>query len=445
MCVVCLGCSNGELGCIRGWTFRWRCSIALSSERPLESWRRDHRRDDDHGDDSGEDGAINDRFPAYGERLANVREDQADFTARHHANADREPIDAFAGSQRTSLFANDRRDREGNGEQRNAGLRKCQQIGTHAHQHEEHRNQERGDRLDQVFQRRFSAGGEIAEVQVFENQAGGKSSHDGREANDARKPREHEANGETDREQYASSLEFRGDVEKSGADLHAEEERSHEERSGLGEDDADVAVVHRSASIGSRDDPRDDGQDHEPEHVVDDRSAKDDPRFGALRFLQILKNPRGNANARGRERSSEKCVNVDAGIGQQPHAEEPSQDKRSDDAEKRHDEALEPHLHHLSYRRFEPDLEQQQEHAQTRQHVDARVLFHRFEPMQPDDAEVAENDPSYEFAKHSRLSKTNSNVAAKFGRNQDDREVKHDRGNWIGMRGARGERYRGNQ
>ena len=79
-------------------------------------------------------------------------------------------------------------------------------IRLDAHQHEEHGNQHIRDRPQQLSERAFTAVHEVLEVYVFEYEARGKCADDRGQANQARRPRQQEAQAQAHADQHASHM-----------------------------------------------------------------------------------------------------------------------------------------------------------------------------------------------------------------------------------------------
>src|SRR3990172_13441624 len=113
---------------------------------PLERGWRDQGRHDDHDDDGRVERWADERPAVGSEAEADVREDEPDLTAGDHSDSDGKAINAWTDDPgRTSLLANNRRDRQSDGDSENSRLAERTDIGSHSHEDEENRNQESGN------------------------------------------------------------------------------------------------------------------------------------------------------------------------------------------------------------------------------------------------------------------------------------------------------------
>ena len=116
---------------------------------------------------------------------------------------------------------------------------------------------------------------------------------------------------------------------------------------------------------------------------------------------------------------------------QEPGADPPPEREGGGDAEKRDQHRRQADLLHLVDRRFEADLEQQQQDAQLGQHLDRRIGADEVEGVDPDQPQVSEHDAGPELAEHRRLTQAHRQLAAGAGREQDDRQRQQDAGDNI--------------
>ena len=115
-------------------------------------------------------------------------------------------------------------------------------------------------------------------------------------------------------------------------------------------------------------------------------------------------------------------MGVAAMLRQQHGAHPPSERERGYDAQHRHEEGRQPDLQHVPHRGFEPDPEQQDEHTQLRQHIDARVGRDGPKPRDAEQMEIAEQDSGHQLAQHRRLPDARGQVAAELRAGEDHRQ-----------------------
>jgi hypothetical protein len=94
-------------------------------------------------------------------------------------------------------------------------------------------------------------------------------------------------------------------------------------------------------------------------------------------------------------------------------------------------ERREADLQHLSHRRLDADLEQEQNHAQLGEILDRRIGLQPIEERHTGKCHVSEDDAGDELAEHGRLSDPDREVPAQLGRRQDDREQQEHVGDAV--------------
>ena len=151
---------------------------------------------------------------------------------------------------------------------------------------------------------------------------------------------------------------------------------------------------------------------------------------------EILQDPGGDADAGGRQRRAKEDVRVDACRRQQPDADAKAENERADDAKRRDNKRRDPDAHHLRDGGLQANLEEQQNHAEARQHVDACVSAQVLECRHPDQPEVSDEKSRGQLTEHRRLAEPGSQVASELGCDQDQGHRQDQRRN--GVAGAGG-------
>jgi hypothetical protein len=126
-------------------------------------------------------------------------------------------------------------------------------------------------------------------------------------------------------------------------------------------------------------------------------------------------------------------VHVHAAIREQQRTHGPAEAERRHHAQHRDEQRDGPDLEHVAHRRFEANLEEEDDHAQPGKDVDARVSFDRLEPADADQIEVAQEDAGDELTEDGRLAEADGNVAGNFCGGEDNRQREDDLGDGIGV------------
>ena len=121
-----------------------------------------------------------------------------------------------------------------------AGLAEGREVDPHAHQHEEDRHQEAGDRVDQLLDRVLGPLAEVPVVDAVEDQPGGEGADDGGEADAVGQVGEQEADGERQREQHPLHPQEARQPEDPAGEPAADQDRADQEGDRLGDDDEGV-------------------------------------------------------------------------------------------------------------------------------------------------------------------------------------------------------------
>jgi hypothetical protein len=141
--------------------------------------------------------------------------------------------------------------------------------------------------------RRLAA--EWLDVNLVQDEAGGKCADDGRQPSSPRDAREKQAEADGDRSQDVGCAELRSHPEDTWHDVSAKEECPDEEACGKADDDAEIHGPRNGAELC---DAGDHGKNDQAQHVVDDRGAQDDAGLGAGHRIEVFQDARGDAHAR---------------------------------------------------------------------------------------------------------------------------------------------------
>ncbi len=127
------------------------------------------------------------------------------------------------------------------------------------------------------------------------------------------------------REKNAGDVDLGDEAQQSRRQQHAEKERRDQKPQGLYRDGGDLDRREPVAvPIDGRDGAAHHGEDHEPDHVVDDRGPQNDAGLAALGRVQVAEYAGGDADARRGQHGAEEDVHVGWLRGKQPHACRPA-------------------------------------------------------------------------------------------------------------------------
>ena len=172
----------------------------------------------------------------------------------------------------------------------------------------------------------------------------------------------------------------------------------------------------RDGALG--DDAHDDGEDHQPEHVVGHRGAEHSARLDRRERAEVAEDPRGDPDARRRERGAEeqRRVRVVRERDADPEADRHRQgDADHGDAHRRppdRGEVADVHLH--------PDLQQEEDHAELGEHLEDLRGADQPEDRRPDD------DARDDLADHRRHPDALRDLRRELRRDQQDQDVPED-------------------
>ena len=194
--------------------------------------------------------------------------------------------------------------------------------------------------------------------------------------------------------------------------------------------------IERGPGVGGGDGAGDDGEDHQAEHVVDDRGAEDDARFPGLQPVEVGEHAGGDADAGGAQRGADEDVGEPRLAGAAPGPRPTSRGRTARRRRRRRRRRLDRPTDSMSRDvRLEPDLEQQQDDADLRQDADPDVGAEELEPRVAEQRQVAEDDADDQLAEHRRLMDALGDRAADLGADQDDHQADEHRCHRIAVIG----------
>ena len=235
-------------------------------------------------------------WPNTPSRRPSVAKIKPDLAARDHADADEQPV-ARAAEQpgRGHELADDGDGEQHGGDAEHLPVGHRLDVGVDADLEEEH-----GD--EQVPDRRQLAADAVRGRRAGEREAGDERADDRREVGQVRELGEREREREREHDERARGTAVAPDQrEQRRREPQADRSRDHDEadRDERDLEDAD----RRDAAFG--DDARDDGEDHEAEHVVGDRRTEHGARFDRRERAEVAEHARGDADARRGQRGAD--------------------------------------------------------------------------------------------------------------------------------------------
>ena len=158
---------------------------------------------------------------------------------------------------------------------------------------------------------------------------------------------------------------------------------------------------------------------------------------------QVLQHAGGDAHTGGTQRGPQKCVDLPAGFRDHDVANRIAQAHRCHDAQQGHQQRRNAYRHHLPHAGFQAHFKQQQDHTNSRQHVehDARVIFARgltrFEKVKHltkfgakhpggEERPVAQHDADGKLPQHRGQPDPFKHVTNHLGQKQNDRDRQQD-------------------
>ena len=139
--------------------------------------------------------------------------------------------------------------------------------------------------------------------------------------------------------------------------------------------------------------------------------TQNDSGLGALRPTEILQYPGRDTDAGGAQSGAKEGVNVRAVFREKPRTHAPTERERSHDSRDRHEHRGGPDVEHLGYGRLEPDLEEQDECADAREHLKGWISFDVGKSRNSHQRHVTEHDAADELAEDRRLTRAHGEVA----------------------------------
>jgi hypothetical protein len=120
-------------------------------------------------------------------------------------------------------------------------------------------------------------------------------------------------------------------------------------------------------------------------------------------------------------------------IRKHPCAHAPPEREGRHHAKNCHEHRGQTNLQHVRHGRLKTDFKEEDDHSKARENFDRSIRLDAVKPTNSCKVQAPERDPSDEFAKHSRLSHSNGQVAAELRRGQNDRQRQHDRRDGISV------------
>jgi hypothetical protein len=129
-------------------------------------------------------------------------------------------------------------------------------------------------------------------------------------------------------------------------------------------------------------------------------------------------------------------VDVDRPVRKEPHAGDPPERERGDDAEHGYEERRRADLHHLEHGGVEPHFEQEHDHPEARQDREGRIDFQRLEPVESDESQVPDQDPRHELSQDRRLMDAGRDPSPELGRAENHGEGEKERNDGVVRAGS---------
>ncbi len=283
------------------------------------------------------------------------------------------------------------------------------EVGVHADQHEEDRDEHRTNAVE-------IGGDPFLLAAAADGQSGHERTDDEGQLSNLREQGEAEDHDEcNDRERGAGPGDAVDDGEEPRDGDESDEPREREETDRPTQRRADGAQAHAVA----RHDLDDDREDDEADHVVGDCGAEDDTSLGRRQRPQIAEHAGGDPDARRGEGRAEE----DGDVGRLPEGagDAGAQGERGRHADDGHEDGRTPDPTELGEVHLHADMDQQQEHAQFGDHreADAAVARHVDEP----EHRRADEDPRDDLAEHSRHADAFRQFGSQLRCGDDDQEV----------------------
>ena len=337
-------------------------------------------------------------------------EDQAHLASGNHAHAHEQPVARRAPhAGRGGELPGHSDDEHRAGEPQHRRFGELAHLCVDPDLQEEHGDEEVADRcqLPPNALRRRAAG---------EREAGDEGTDDrcelGRAGQLGHAQREREGKGD---ERSARPAVAGDGSEQAGGETHADHGRDGEKGDRHRHDRQHRDHRHRALGDESYD-HREHDQAH---HVVGDRGSDHCAGLDHGQRTQVAEHARRYADARGRERGADE-QRLLAIVGEQPRDARPGREQR-DHADGRHGQRRPAHCAELGEVHLEPDLEEQQDHAELAQHAHDVVSLDETQHGRPDE------DPGDDLADDGRHLDPFGDLGRHLGREQKDENVQKDR------------------
>ncbi len=179
--------------------------------------------------------------------------------------------------------------------------------------------------------------------------------------------------------------------------------------------------------VGRGDDAGDDGEDDQPEDVVDHRRAEDDARLPRRHLAEVGEDARGDADAGGAERGADEDVRQVVLLGQEPGCHAPTEEERRRHPQAGDEQARPADREHLAGVGLQSHLEEQQDDPELGEHLQPPVGAEELEVVDAEEREVAEDDAEDQLAEDRRLADALEQLAAELGGGEDHDQAEEDR------------------
>jgi hypothetical protein len=378
----------------------------VAGEPPAQQRRRDEGGGEHHQQQGAEGVAVD-----HPQAQADAREHQADLAARQHAEAHQGQVHALAGDHAGRHLADHRRDQQQPGEGQRPRPQQHRRLGVDADLQEEHGH-------EHVRDRRQAGADRGARAAARQHHAGDEGADDRGETDQFGQARERQREGERERDQGAVRARQPLDPgEQQRRQPHAGDHPDDQEADGGADHQQQPGEVDRAAG----DQPHHHREDHQPDDVVGDRGAEHRAGLRPRQRLEVAEDPGGHADAGGGQGRAQEQLDVVAVPGQPGEAQaEVAQGERQRHPDRRHRERRAPHPQQLGQLGLEPDLEEQQQHAQLAEDREDLVAAD-----QPEGGR-ADQHADDQLAEHGGLAETLRQLGTHLGCDQDDQDVQQD-------------------
>src|SRR5262245_6737921 len=108
-------------------------------------------------------------------------------------------------------------------------------------------------------------------------------------------------------------------------------------------------------------------------------------------------------------------MNVGGLVRKHPRADAPAKHERGKHPEHRHEHRGQPNPEHVGYGRFKADFEEEDDHAETREHLHGGIRFDAAEPTDSSMIEAAKYHTGDQFSEYGWLTGSNGQMSAELG------------------------------